>query len=144
MFSIFIFLFSFTLSLYSYTQNLSIYTAYNDRNFIFLICNGILAFLFINSSSTHVSSPKENQSVSTYEIKRQTLIMSSAMEEQEEKREEDGDEIDHDARSIIEYKTDDQYELEDAAETEELNKKCAEFIRKMRERMISESLRGRS
>ncbi|KAI3703961.1 hypothetical protein L1987_74160 [Smallanthus sonchifolius] len=130
--------------MYSYTQNLSIFTYYNDRNFIFLICNGILAFLFINSSSAHVSSPKENHSVSTYEIKHQTLLKSSAMQEQQEKMEEDGHEIDHDALLIIEYKTDDQDEVEDAAQKEELNRKCAEFIRKMRERMISESLRGRS
>ncbi|KAL8239354.1 hypothetical protein R6Q59_015921 [Mikania micrantha] len=150
----FIILFTSTVSLYFYSHNLSIYTDYNDRNFIFLICNGILAFLFIISDSTRVSLPKENQTVGVYEIKHQTLIISSAMEqvpvieEQEEEIDKHGDEIeklvcvpcDHDdVLSIVQDEIDDQMEFDDAVDTEEFNKKCEDFIREMKERLKSES-----
>lgn len=178
-------MFSSTITLYSYTHKLSIYTDYNDRNFIFLVLNGILAFLFMNS--TRVSSlkqnqsvitcenkhqnmltsspikPKENksaitseinnqilltastvverkgnQSVITCETKDQTLSISSAIEQEEEEIEEDGD----DMLAIVEDKFAGTEEVEDYSETEEFNKKCEEFIRKIRETMKSESLRG--
>ncbi|KAK1418147.1 hypothetical protein QVD17_27286 [Tagetes erecta] len=183
---IFIFMFSSTITLYSYTHNLSIYTDYNDRNFIFLIFNGILVFLFMNS--TRVSSlkesysvsaseikhqtlftsspiqPKKNQSVITCEIKHQnlpiassierkedqsvitcetkhhTLPISSAIEQQEEEIEQDSDVL-----WIVEDKFVETEEVkDDDEETEEFNKKCAEFIRKVKETMKSESLHGLS
>ncbi|KAI3497223.1 hypothetical protein L1887_39677 [Cichorium endivia] len=166
----FIFIFSIFVSLCSYTHYFSTF----DRHYIFLLCNGILVFLIMNFDSTHVSSPKEIQSVITNEITHPPLLVPLAMEpvvaikeqeqEQEEEIKEEDNEIeqiknvicvieDHNAVSIIQDQVEyqkaeiltaaiDEQETEEskeAAETKELNKKCAEFITKMKERMRLES-----
>ncbi|KAI3702651.1 hypothetical protein L6452_28399 [Arctium lappa] len=218
---IFIFLISFSISICSYTHHFPNFTDSNDRHYIFVICNGILFFLFMNFDSTHGSSLKQNQHVMTDEIDHRPVLVSSPMEpvaamdeqkkeieeegnddgierngnqvyvneyrntvsiiedhrmeeqkieieeeEEEEEEEEDNDDDgmerngnrvyvneDRNAVSIIEDRIEDQMaeqqvgvveeqetgESKDAAETEELNKRCAEFIRNMRERMKLES-----
>ncbi|KAI3702653.1 hypothetical protein L6452_28401 [Arctium lappa] len=167
---IFIFLISFSVSICSYTHNFPNFTDSNDRHYIFVICNGILCFLFMNFNSTHGSSLKQNQPVITDEFDHRPVLVSSAMEpvaamdeQKEENEEEDNDDDgmerngnrvyvneDHNAVSIIEDRIEDQMaeeqfvvveeqETGESKEAEELNKRCAEFIRNMRERMKFES-----
>nr|GEV06770.1 hypothetical protein [Tanacetum cinerariifolium] len=148
---IFIFVFSSFVSLCSYTYHFSIYTDYNDRHYIFLLCNIILAFLIRNFDSTQGSSSKETPSVITYEMN----IQKVAVEEEYDDAERKGTQVcvtdDENVVSVIndEFEVQEaeqcvvveEYETGELAETEELNKRCAEFISKMRERMRLESLR---
>ncbi|KAI3755669.1 hypothetical protein L1987_55475 [Smallanthus sonchifolius] len=164
----FIFLLSSVVCLCFYTHHLSNFTDYKHRHYIFLFCNGILVFLIFNFHSTNTTSPKENQPVVTYKIKHQPLLLSSnieqvpAMEEHEVEIEEENDddddvengnwdgvtcyyndvsiiqdqETEHRVAVVEEHETE---ESEEIAETEELNNRCSEFIRQMRERMKLES-----
>ncbi|CAI9303938.1 unnamed protein product [Lactuca saligna] len=156
MFTIFIFIiffFSSTVSLSSYTHHFSSF----DRHYIFLLCNGILVFLIMNFGSTNSSSPKQNQSVITNETNFPPLLISSAMEEQEQEQEEKIEEDDENIHigshvcvveddyvvSATQYQIEDQkaeiHFVVDEQEIEELNRRCAEFIRKMKKRIKSES-----
>ncbi|KAI3708181.1 hypothetical protein L2E82_37306 [Cichorium intybus] len=147
---IFISIFSFTVSLCSYIHHFSSF----DKHYIFLICNGILVFLIMNFDSTHDSSPKENQSVTTNQINHPPVQISPTIEEQyqeEENEEDDGSDRngswvcvteDDNVVSVVEDQVEDQqaeiHFIVDEQETEELNKRCAEFIRKMKQRIKSE------
>ncbi|MFS7921812.1 hypothetical protein Hanom_Chr03g00241341 [Helianthus anomalus] len=152
---IFIFLLSSAVLLCFCTQNLSNFADYTDRHYIFLLCNGILAILIMNFHSTDVSSSKEDHLVVAYEIKHQPLILTptieqvSVSEEQDEEIERNGDRVcvtcyHDDDVSIVEdglvvVEDHETGESKEEAETEELNNRCAQFIRQMRERMKLES-----
>ncbi|KAF5814628.1 hypothetical protein HanRHA438_Chr03g0125131 [Helianthus annuus] len=154
----FIFLLSSAVFLCFCTRNLSNFADYTDRHYIFLLCNGILAILIMNFHSTDVSSLKEDHLVVAYEIKHQPLILTPTIEQvsvSEEQDEEYDDEIErngnrvcvtcyHDDVSIVEdglvvVEDHETGESKEEAETEELNNRCAQFIRQMRERMKLES-----
>lgn len=75
----------------------------------------------------------------TYEIKHQPMLMTSEMEEHEEETEEKY--VENEAEQLFAAVEEQETgESKESAETEELNKRCAEFIAKMRQRMKFESL----
>ncbi|KAL7218396.1 hypothetical protein ACSBR2_011627 [Camellia fascicularis] len=110
------FLSSFSMQLFSYTS---------DRNYIFLFCNGILVFLIKNSGMTDTCSSSTDPN---YEHAKQDK------NEDERGRECENLVTDGDGESEILTTQQDGIEEEENGllSAEELNKKCEDFIRKVK------------
>ncbi|KAI8552183.1 hypothetical protein RHMOL_Rhmol06G0246100 [Rhododendron molle] len=113
-----------------------IFTYTTDRNYIFLFCNGLLAFLIKNSSAVDAdqdhrkSAPEKTELVreEVVEFKEEKGKENNALTSQDENEEEEVEEF-----IVDEEEEEEEEEGEGLMSAEELNKKCEEFIRKMRE-----------
>ncbi|KAK4847247.1 hypothetical protein QYF36_027491 [Acer negundo] len=147
--SIFSIIFSFSFSSYA----MQVIANNIDKIYMFLLCNGILVFIVKNSAKLVEESQQEsayssyliNDKKTTKKIhnsqqevvklsseENQSIIKGEAHEETEGKQEEQKQE-NHEALIIATEES--NYDQEDGTRlisTEELNKKCEEFIRKMK------------
>ncbi|XP_058218213.1 uncharacterized protein LOC131329152 [Rhododendron vialii] len=108
-----------------------IFTYTTDRNYIFLFCNGLLAFLIKNSSAVDADQDHRKSAHEKTELVREEVV-----EFKEEKGKENNtltsqDENEEEVEEFIDEE--EEEEGEELMSAEELNKKCEEFIRKMRE-----------
>lgn len=154
-------LFPFLLSTFSARQ----LCFFNDRNYIFLLCNGILAFLIKNSGLIQNSPPgsdvkgdntkKNSKSYpSVSEISETKPVVTEVLMEIEKaprrendillKQDERGDNVNSSTQD--EGEEDQFLNIEEEEEegigllsTEQLNKKCDDFIKKMREGIKTEA-----
>ncbi|KAF7140478.1 hypothetical protein RHSIM_Rhsim06G0176100 [Rhododendron simsii] len=115
-----------------------IFTYTTDRNYIFLFCNGLLAFLIKNSSAVNTDQDHRKSVPEKTELGREEVLVEFKEEkgkenntltshDESEEEEEDVEEF------IVEEEEEEEEEGEGLMSAEELNKKCEEFIRKMRE-----------
>ncbi|KAK9089881.1 hypothetical protein Scep_028963 [Stephania cephalantha] len=165
--SIFSFFISYSSWLPLFVHSLNLYSAYSiDRSYMFLIFNGILAFLARNSGLI-LSSPFQidrhdekagpqygnlevNYDVSTENAiveeksnegnEVEMVVESRGDAEQLEAEEEQEDEL-IDSISIAYEGEEEEEEEDESLSTEELNKKFDDFIKKMREEIMFESQR---
>ncbi|KAL7216443.1 hypothetical protein ACSBR1_028393 [Camellia fascicularis] len=138
-----------------------------QKNFIFLFCNGILVFLIRNSGLPHTSQTNHNvpelgerialareEVVEIKEEKIENSVTEGGSNENEVLNDEDNKflvvEKEEEGEGVDETEDDDEFVVigeEDGGEgmellsAEELNKKCDEFIRKMREEIKIEAQR---
>ncbi|KAI3769549.1 hypothetical protein L6452_00657 [Arctium lappa] len=157
--SIFFFIFFVACSLslpfqfYSYISKL---IDINDRHHIFLLCNGILLFLFLNSGSTRTSqteSRHDNAVTRVYindrpepvviqEVERNVISVTNVVQE-ETKTEQIGHQI-QDPETQLVVLVDDHIGNEDeivaTVEDDEFKQKCEAFIEKVRRSMHHEAL----
>ncbi|KAI4308514.1 hypothetical protein L6164_031577 [Bauhinia variegata] len=127
----------------------------NDKTYMFLVCNGLLVFIVKNSGLIDGSKPSANQSKELYTENPESGRAEMKVLESEKPIKvlpENHIEIecpDEDKSWVISEEQDDgddgvldveeEHEDEnDAVETEELNKKCEDFIRKMKAAFCSE------
>ncbi|KAK1569333.1 hypothetical protein Q3G72_035564 [Acer saccharum] len=151
--SIFSIIFSFSFSSYA----MQVIANNIDKSYMFLLCNGILVFIVKNSSKLVEESQQEN-TYSSHRInekkptkkihnyrpevdklsseENQSIIKVEAHQETEGKQEEENQE------ALIIAAEESNYDQEDGTgliSIEELNKKCEEFIRKMKKEIKSGS-----
>ncbi|KAH7861642.1 hypothetical protein Vadar_028809 [Vaccinium darrowii] len=125
----------FSNSIASFSSQIFSYTT--DRNYIFLVCNGILAFLIKNSSTGTNQDRAEKifdhpKSVPEVAEKRE-LVREEVVEFTEEKGKESEEKDEEDFIFAEEEEEEEEEEGVGLMSAEELNQKCEEFIRKMRE-----------
>jgi len=137
-----------------------------DRNYMFLLCNGILVILVKGSSSSSTSSPiyssyfssppSQPHQIRLVELTSEKKLVSepevqsnpdenpnfSTAEENPNEELEVSDFFDVRGQSENDYDGDveeEEQEEEEGLAAEELNKRCEEFIRRMKQGIISES-----
>ncbi|XP_028086942.1 uncharacterized protein LOC114287699 isoform X1 [Camellia sinensis] len=129
------FLSSFSMQLFSYTS---------DRNYIFLFCNGILVFLIKNSGMTDTCSSstdpnyehaKQDKNEDERGRECENLVTdgdgeSEILTTQQDGIEEEEEEEEEEDEFVVVYHEEEENGLLSA---EELNKKCEDFIRKVKE-----------
>ncbi|KAE8689657.1 Far1-related sequence 10 isoform 1 [Hibiscus syriacus] len=146
-------LFPYSFNVYFSTFLFSLFTHTLERKYMFLICNGILAFI----AKTSVSSrPKalEVDGGGEYDIRHVPLVVEvpedSCGDEVESRREEEESEAsvvveddtnggEEDKQRKKRWSAADQEQDEVSISTEELNRKIEEFIRKMKEEIRIEA-----
>lgn len=138
-----------------------------DKSYIFLLCNSLLVFIAINSAPINQSDQNSNENISHSEFNvsytaapiadEHPVETESPEEEQEQEQQEaeeqeeeeslvtleaenvlpDTNEDDEEENALMFIVEDEHEEYGD--ETEELNKKCEDFIKKMKAAFCSES-----
>ncbi|TXG55530.1 hypothetical protein EZV62_020786 [Acer yangbiense] len=155
--SIFSIIFSFSFSSYA----MQVIANNIDKSYMFLLCNGILVFIVKNSSKLVEESQQENaysshlinEKKTTKKIhnyrpevvklsseENQSIIKEVVKEEAHQETEGKQEEENHEALIIAAEES--NYDQEDGTGSisiEELNKKCEEFIRKMKKEIKSGS-----
>ncbi|KAI8007577.1 hypothetical protein LOK49_LG07G02758 [Camellia lanceoleosa] len=154
----------FTNHITSFSMQILSYTT--QKNFIFLFCNGILVFLIRNSGLPHTSQTNHNvpelgekialareEVVEIKEEKIENSVTEGGGNENEVLNDEDDKFVvveEEEGEGVDESEDDDEFVVigeEEGGEgmgllsAEELNKKCDEFIRKMREEIKIEAQR---
>lgn len=150
---------------FSASSLFSVLTFTIDRNHMFLLCNGILVILVKSSSSSSSSPPQPPQdskidksvedNVGNHDQQKVIEFLGSERKMVSESLEQSFvDEnapfstteenvtffYDHDHQDEVFYDDDDdEEEEEDGLAAEELNKRCEDFIRRMKQGIISES-----
>ncbi|KAK3184536.1 hypothetical protein Dsin_031822 [Dipteronia sinensis] len=151
--SIFSIIFSFTFSSYV----MQVISKNIDKSYMFLLCNGILVFIVKNSArlveesqqesdnSSHLSNEKkptkerhnyQPEVVKLSSEENQSIIITKEVPVKEEAQETEDKEEQENHGALITAAEEYNYDQEDVTRllsTEELNKKCDEFIRKMKE-----------
>ncbi|KAG6589100.1 hypothetical protein SDJN03_17665, partial [Cucurbita argyrosperma subsp. sororia] len=130
----------FYSSLLPFLHSFNLYiSATAHKNYMFLLCNGLLVFIVRNSGLISCSGDRHSggDSRGAEALEASMADGSSKIESKVEDREERGNGLiqkdEESERSIMEDDDNDDDEEEvGALSKEELNKKCEEFIRKMK------------
>ncbi|KAG7022808.1 hypothetical protein SDJN02_16544, partial [Cucurbita argyrosperma subsp. argyrosperma] len=129
----------FYSSLLPFLHSFNLYiSATAHKNYMFLLCNGLLVFIVRNSGLISCSGDRHSSGDSrgAEALEASMADGSSKIESKVEDREERGNGLiqkdEESERSIMEDDDDDDEEEVGALSKEELNKKCEEFIRKMK------------
>ncbi|KAL6144035.1 hypothetical protein ACLB2K_054730 [Fragaria x ananassa] len=129
-----------------------------DKNYMFLLCNGLLVWIVknsgligtspqgsnLNNDEDHVKINGETQEVEVVELTETNAQMAKEDQvinvetEQVQVQEDENEEEDDCINGLVNVEDHDEFEGEGEEEagflsTEELNKKCDEFIRRVRE-----------
>ncbi|KAF5726540.1 hypothetical protein HS088_TW22G00219 [Tripterygium wilfordii] len=126
-----------------FTCTIQLFSYNNDKNYMFLLCNGILVLIVKNAGLMGAKENRKDRS----ELQREMKASVVAVQEEQQHVEETSlvivKETEYDARSIIEEEEEFKEQINEIAvidedgfgsETaEELKKKCDDFIRKMKE-----------
>ncbi|XP_024966098.1 uncharacterized protein LOC112506322 [Cynara cardunculus var. scolymus] len=154
--SIFIFIFFLSCSL-SFHSHVAKSIDSNDRHYIFLLCNGILLFLFLDSGSTCISQTQsrlDNAMTTVYindqppepvviqEVERNVISVTSVVEEETE-----AEQIEHQIRdqetqlvvAVDHVGNEDEMVATVEVEDDEFNQKCQAFIDRVKRTMHYEA-----